>query len=126
VATTKFRMVQGDTAPSLQLVITDKATAAPVDLSGSTVLVKFRAVGSEVVKATMSCDLLTGYVEEDGTIITAPPYDIAGAGGRLQMNWTADALDTPGEFEAEVEATFSNGRIQTAYDLLKFTVRPQF
>jgi hypothetical protein len=65
-------------------------------------------------------------VDEDGTIITTPPYDTPGRGGRLQMNWSPTALDTAGEFEAEVEATFAGGAVQTAYDLLKFTVRPQF
>lgn len=122
----KFRLVQGDTAPSINLVITDRSSGEPIDLTGATVIVKFREVGAAIVKATLSCDLLTGYVEEDGTIITTPPYDVPGAGGRLRMNWSLTALDDAGEFEAEVEATFSNNQIQTAYDLLKFTVRPQF
>ncbi len=42
------------------------------------------------------------------------------------MDWSVDALDTAGEFEGEVEVTFPDGRIQTAFAILKFQVREQF
>ncbi|MEB6663835.1 hypothetical protein MXL91_20435 [Achromobacter ruhlandii] len=129
MATDKIRLVQGDTAPQLQLSLTDQRTRRPLDLSapGTTARLLFREVGADTVKATMSCFAITGYVDpETGDVDYRPPYDVPGRGGRLAMDWSADALDTAGEFEGEVEVTFPDGRIQTAFAILKFQVREQF
>ncbi|GAB1836977.1 hypothetical protein U2261_18980 [Achromobacter xylosoxidans] len=129
MATDKIRLVQGDTAPQLQLSMTDQRTRRPLDLSapGTTARLLFREVGADTVKATMPCFAIAGYVDpETGDVDYRPPYDVAGRGGRLAMDWSADALDTAGEFEGEVEVTFPDGRIQTAFAILKFQVREQF
>lgn len=129
MATDKIRLVQGDTAPQLQLSLTDQRTRRPLDLSapGTTSRLLFREVGGATVKATMPCFAIAGYVDpETGDVDSRPPYDVAGRGGRLAMDWSADALDTAGEFEGEVEVTFPDGRIQTAFAILKFQVREQF
>lgn len=124
----KIKVVQGDTRPQLIFSITDQQTLAPINLSDSSTvtLVKFRPAGSATVKATMTCGKLPGVVLEDGSINFAAPYDVPGAGGRLYMNWSPTALDTAGDFEAEIEITFADGTIQTAFDTIKFKVRPQF
>lgn len=129
MATTKIRLVQGDTGPQLQLSLTDQRTCRPLDLSspGTTARLLFREVGASTVKDTMPCFAIAGYVDpETGEVDYRPPYDVAGRGGRLVMNWSADALDTAGEYEGEVEVTFPDGRIQTAFAILKFQVREQF
>lgn len=129
MATDKIRLVQGDTAPQLQLSLTDQRTRRPLDLSapGTTARLLFREVGADIVKATMPCFAVAGYVDpETGDVDYRQPYDVAGRGGRLAMDWSADALDTAGEFEGEVEVTFPDGRIQTAFAILKFQVREQF
>ncbi len=129
MATDKIRLVQGDTAPQLQLSLTDQRTRRPLDLSapGTTARLLFREVGGDAVKATMPCFAIAGYVDpETGDVDYRPPYDVAGRGGRLAMDWSTDALDTAGEFEGEVEVTFPDGRIQTAFAILKFQVREQF
>lgn len=129
MATDKIRLVQGDTAPQLQLSMTDQRTRRPLDLSapGTTARLLFREVGADIVKATMPCFAIAGYVDpETGDVDYRPPYDVAGRGGRLAMDWSADALGTAGEFEGEVEVTFPDGRIQTAFAILKFQVREQF
>lgn len=129
MATDKIRLVQGDTAPQLQLSLTDQRTRRPLDLSapGTTPRLLFREVGADAVKATMPCFAIAGYVDpETGDVDYRPPYDVPGRGGRLAMDWSADALDTAGEFEGEVEVTFPDGRIQTAFAILKFQVREQF
>lgn len=129
MATDKIRLVQGDTAPQLQLSLTDQRTRRPQDLSapGTTARLLFREVGADTVKATMPCFAIAGYVDpETGDVDYRPPYDVAGRGGRLAMDWSADALDTAGEFEGEVEVTFPDGRVQTAFAILKFQVREQF
>lgn len=129
MATNKIRLVQGDTAPDLVLSLTDERTGRPVDVSGSgtSVRVLFREVGGDSIKATMPAYPIAGYQDpETQEIDFRPPYDVPGRGGRVVMQWDADALDTAGEFEAEVETTFPDGRIQTAFGILKFQVREQF
>jgi len=122
----KLKLVQGDTLPAVVLSVVDKSTGAAFDLSAATCLLKFRPVGDPTIKDEIICGKLTGWVNPDGEIITAPPYDVAGAGGRLIAYWNDDSLDTPGEYEGEVESTFPDGKVQTVYEVVKFSVRPQF
>lgn len=129
MATNKIRLVQGDTAPQLVLSLTDERTRRPLDLSspGTTARLLFREVGADEPKATMPCFPIAGYLDpETGEVDNRPPFDVAGRGGRLAMDWSATALDTAGEFEGEVEVTFPDGRIQTAFAILKFQIREQF
>jgi hypothetical protein len=126
--TTKIRLVQGDTRPQLRFAVTDPATGTPIDFSdgGVTVRFKFRAAGASATKETLMCSKMPGFIESDGTINTNPPYNVPGAGGRVVLNWGPDSLDTTGDFEGELEVTFSDGAVQTVYDFVKFTVREQF
>lgn len=125
---TKIKLVQGDTRPQLRFSVTDPNTGLPIDFSNvaTTVRFKFRAAGSEATKETIVCTKMVGRVQESGAIDTTPPYDTAGAGGRVALNWTATSLDTSGDFEGELEVTFDDGTVQTVFDLVKFTVRDQF
>lgn len=123
----RILLVQGDTLPSVVVSIFKDDLSAPLDLRGSTVLLKFREAGSDTVKATLTGSLLQGYDNGSGVVDTSPPYDVSdGRGGRVQFNWTADALDAEGSFEGEVEVTNGNALIQTVYEKLKFRVRAQF
>ena len=123
----KIKLVAGDTRPQLVFNITDEVTGLPIDVStASAIMVKFRAVGATNIKTTLVCQKLAGLVAQDGSISYLSPYDIPGVGGRAYMDWSLDALDTPGSFEGEIEITFSDGQVQTVYDLLKFQVRVQF
>lgn len=129
MATTKIRLVQGDTAPDLVLSLTDERTGLPINVAdtGTAVRVLFREVGGDAIKATMPARPIAGYQDpETKEIDFMPPYDLPGRGGRVVMQWDETALDTAGEFEAEVETTFQDGRIQTAFGILKFQVREQF
>lgn len=126
---TRLQLVQGDRAPSVFISLTNRQ-GAPINLAGASALLHFRALGSATVKESIPCAVIPGLEVDDGAggiqIVTTPPYDTPGAGGRLQLDWTPTALDTPGEFEGEVEVTFPNGRNQTSYKVLTFTVREQF
>ena len=127
--TQKIRLVQGDTRPQLVLSVTDDNTGLPIDLSdeGTSALVNFRESGSDTIKVTMLCFKLNGIEDpETGEVNLDAPYDAIGRGGRLVMDWSVDALDTAGDFEAELEITFSDGGILTAYDIARFTIREQF
>ena len=109
--TEKIKLVQGDTRPALVCNITDDTTGAAIDLTGSTVRLKFRAVGSTTLQATVIGSVTNG---PSGQVIFYP----ASAPEMLQ----GDA----GDYEGEVEITFPSGQIQTVYDLLKFKVREDF
>lgn len=123
----KIKLVQGDTKPALILSLTDENSGEPIGVSGSTTRMYFREAGTTTILATLTGTLLAGKVLEDGTVDTDAPYDTAGAGGRVQFNWGSTDLDQdPGNYEGEVEITFSDGTIQTVYDLLKFRIRQDF
>lgn len=104
----KILLVQGDTRPILTCTLTDETTGLAINITGATVLLKFREAGSTTVKST-----ITGAVTN-------------GATGTVEFTWPNAALDTAGEFEGEVEITFASGGIQTVYDKIKFKVREQF
>jgi hypothetical protein len=66
-------------------------------------------------------------VTDDGTIDSASPYDLAGSGGRVQFNWgSTDLIQAAGDYEGEIEISYSDGSKQTVFDLLKFKLREDF
>lgn len=124
--TEKIKLVQGDTRPQLVFSLTDEKTGEPVDLTGATLAMKFREFGATTIKETLPAFPIAGIVLDDGTVSYAAPYNVFGAGGRAALDWTATALDAAGEFEGEIEVTFPDGDVQTAFATLRFKVREQF
>jgi hypothetical protein len=106
----KIKLVQGDSnRPQVQTTITDENTGAVVNITGSIPIMKFRMVGSTTLQAT-----ITGAITD-------------GANGVCAFAMTTAALSgDPGDYEGEIQITFSNGDIQTVYDTLKFRVREDF
>lgn len=122
----RIKLVQGDTRPQIVISLKNQLGEA-IPCTGATVKLYFRAEGSTTVLQTIIGALLTGFVNDDGSINTAAPYNVAGAGGRASFNWPAGALNVEaGNYEGEVEITFGDGTIQTVYDVLKFKVRADF
>jgi hypothetical protein len=80
-------------------------------LTGATVLLKFRAVGSTDLQATVT-----------GTITDGPNGQVTFYPSTSPEMLQGDA----GDYEGEIEITFSDGTIQTVYDVLKFKVRADF
>lgn len=124
--TEKIKLVQGDTRPQLLFSLTDETTGDPIDLTGATLLLKFRVFGADTIKENISASPIAGRVLEDGSITYAAPYNVFGAGGRAALDWTPTALNEAGEFEGELEITFPDGDVQTAFERLRFKVREQF
>lgn len=107
----KIKLVQGDTSPQLRLVLTDQITGTPIDLTGGSVTLHFRAAGADTVMfsrpAFINPELATT--------------------GVCYIEWEEGDLDVPaGEYEGEIEVLRSSGLRETIYDLLKFKVREDF
>lgn len=122
----KIKLVQGDTKPNLIVNLTDQTTGVPIGIVGATPRLKLRQSGSSTISATLVGTPIVGFLQEDGTVNSDAPYNVAGAGGRCVFAWTTESLAVSGDFDGEVEITFSDGSIQTVYDLLKFKIRDQF
>jgi hypothetical protein len=95
-------------APGLILDESDPATWQPINLTGSTVRLKIREVGSTTIKSTLT-----------GTVTDA-------INGRVAFQWTSESLNAAGVYEAEIEMETSGGGVQTVYDLIKLRVRSDF
>lgn len=106
----KIKLVQDDTRPALVCTITDDVTGAVINLTGATVVLKFRAVGSTTLQATVPGSVTDG---PNGVVAFYPAS-------------APEMLTVSGEFEGEIQITFADGQIQTVYDLLKFKVRSDF
>lgn len=104
-------LVQGDSGrPQVQATITDENTGAVVDITGATVIMKFRQSGSTTLQ-----DTIAGIVTN-------------GAAGVCVFPMTTLALSgAPGNYEGEIQVTFASGAgVQTVYDPLKFRMREDF
>lgn len=107
----KIKLVQGDTRPALTVTLTDAVTGSAINITGATPRLKFRAVGATELTAT-----LTGTVGD-------------GANGVVVFDWSDEptALDgAAGDYEGEVEITFSDSTVQTVFEVLKFKLRQDF
>jgi hypothetical protein len=119
-----INLVAGDDKPEINFTLRDSNTAAggfvldpddsstwaPLNLTGATVRVKFRKLGSTTTLDTMTC-------------VGVVPL----TNGVCYMPWNLTTLDvTAGTYEGEIELEYSDGRILTVYDKLKFKVRSEF
>ena len=106
----KIKLVQNDTRPVIVCTLTDEVTGNPITITGATPRLKVRAVGSTTLQAT-----LVGVVTDgpNGVVAFYPAL-------------TPAMLDTAGDFEGEIEVEFSDGQLQTLYDILKFKIREDF
>lgn len=114
-------IVVGDTRPVFTATIRDKNTAAsgqtlrpndpttwaPINLSGATVRLYVRELGSTTLTGTLT-----------GVLVT--PAD-----GTVAFTVTTTTFPAAGVYEGEVEITYSDTGIQTIIDLIKFKVRAQ-
>jgi len=117
-------LVAGDSKPEINFTLRDSHTPVsgkvldpespdtwlPIDVTGQTIEVKFKALGQSEVLDTMTCGLIAPYTD-----------------GKCFMQWNANTLDVPaGTYEGAIELTDSSGRKHTVFDKLKFKVRANF
>lgn len=103
-----FYLVKDDIGTQIKATITREDDGSAVDLSDATVVLKFRAVGSTTLLFTL-------------TAISAT------SGGAAVFQFGNGDLDLDdGRYEGEIEATFTDGRIETVYEKLEFYLRADF
>lgn len=107
----KIKLVQGDTRPALVCTITDEATGLAINVTGCTAVLKFRELGATTLQAAVPGSITNGVAGEITFYPASEPAMLQGAAG---------------EYEGEIEITFTDGQIQTVYDTLKFRVREDF
>jgi hypothetical protein len=105
----KIKLVQGDTRPQIALTLTEETTEQPIDLTGATITLHMRVVGSNTL-----------LFSRQGVVDNGTPEL-----GKGYILWQPGDLDIPsGEYEGEIEIYWpQTGARQTVYDLLKFKVR---
>lgn len=130
-----IKLTQGDTKPYLVVSLIDEtintsngvSSFSPLDVSDATVKFKIRSFGSNELIDSVNCTLLPGLENPDGTINFDPPYDLPGSGGRIMVVWTSQSLSVAGNLESEIEVTYNSDQsVQTAFNLIKLFVRPQY
>jgi len=120
-----INLVKGDDLPALEIILRDSNTAASgqtldigdastwagIDLTDvNAVRLKFRRIGSDTLVDTIA-------------FTRVAPY----ANGKVVMDWGSTTLDDGhGDYEGEIEITYTDGKILTVPDLFKFIVREQF
>jgi len=120
-----INLVKGDDLPTLEIVLRDSNKAAtgqtldigdpstwsPIDLTlVSVVRLKFRKIGSSILADTILLNRITPYTD-----------------GKVVMLWNATTLDDGyGDYEGEIEITYTDGKVLTVPDMFKFIVRDQF
>jgi len=107
----KIRLVRNDTRPAIVCTITDDRTQQPINITGATVLLKFRAAGAQELTATIAGTVTDGAAGQVVFFPSTAPEMLQGE---------------PGDYEGEIEITFSDSTIQTVFDLIKFRVREDF
>lgn len=120
-----INLVKGDDLPALEIIlrdsnkavsgqtldISDVSTWAPIDLTDvSAVRLKFREIGSTTLTDTVTFTRIQPYTD-----------------GKVVMNWGLTTLDgDAGDYEGEIEITYTNNKVLTVPDKLKFIMRDQF
>ena len=117
-----LKLVVGDTLPELNFTLKDSNAAASgftldaddsttweaVNLSGGSVKLRIRKVGSTVITKTITATL------------TGP------TNGQCAIQFPTGTWTEAGTFEGELDYTTSGNGIQTVQDLVKFKVREDF
>ena len=114
----------GDTLPELNFTLKDSNAAASgftldaddsstweaVNLSGGSVKLRIRKVGSTTITSTISATLVS-----------------SGTNGQCAINFPTGTWTEAGTFEGELEYTKADtSKIQTVQDFIKFKVREDF
>lgn len=106
-----YYLVQGDTGPQIKVTVTRDETGEVVDMSGATVYLKLKKKNSSTVLLTLTATDVGTNLEEGVAIFVF-------ADGDLDID--------PGSYEGEIEINFSDGSVESIYELIEFFIREDF
>jgi hypothetical protein len=106
-----IKLVQGDTAPQIKVIMTRSDTGSAEDITDATVKLHFRKQYNDEVLFSV-----TGQSTPDEA--TAGTVIFAFANGQLDLD--------EGQYEGEVEVVFDTGTRETIYEVIDFTLRRDF
>ena len=106
-----YYLVQGDTGPQIKVTVTRDETGDVVDMSGATVYLKIRPKNSKTLSLTLTAT-------DVGTNLASGIAIFVFSDGDLDIE--------PGNYEGEVEINFTDGSIETVYELVELFVREDF
>jgi hypothetical protein len=120
-----INLVKGDDLPALEIILRDSnaaATGQTLDLGDSTTWAAMNLSDVNVVKLKVRKVGLEALIDTIN-FTRIQPY----ANGKIVMDWGSTTLDSGfGDYEGEVEITYTNGKVLTVPDLFKFNIREQF
>jgi Rib/alpha/Esp surface antigen-like repeat protein len=101
-------VVQGDTGPDVVAVLHEEGSVtSPIDLTGATVAFQMRKPDDRRYTVNALATI------EDATA------------GQVRYEWGPNDLAVPGDYQAQFEITFPNGKVQTTKTPLTIEVRRQ-
>tara|TARA_R110001606_G_scaffold376035_1_gene534511 strand:+ start:328 stop:708 length:381 start_codon:yes stop_codon:yes gene_type:complete len=120
-----INLVKGDDLPALEIILRDSNAAASgqtLDLGDSTTWAAMNLSDVNVVKLKVRKVGLEALIDTIN-FTRIQPY----ANGKIVMDWGSTTLDSGfGDYEGEVEITYTDGKVLTVPDLFKFNIREQF
>ncbi len=112
----------GDTTANLDIVVRTRSDQAVVDMTTVTsIVMRFRAEGTTTLITTLTGELLSGKVLNNGVIDTTSA--VLGKYGRARFDLVPVLDEAAGYYEGEIVITYADGLVQTLLDRLNFTLR---
>ena len=120
-----INLVKGDDLPALEIILRDSNAAASgqtLDLGDPTTWAFLNLTNVNAVKLKIRRQGIETLVDII-TFTRVQPY----TDGKVIMDWGLTTLDDGiGDYEGEIEITYTDGKVLTVPDLLKFNLRAQF
>ena len=120
-----INLVKGDDLPALEIILRDSNAAASgqtLDLGDPTTWAFLNLTNVNAVKLKIRRQGIETLVDTI-TFTRVQPY----TDGKVIMDWGLTTLDDGiGDYEGEIEITYTDGKVLTVPDLLKFNLRAQF
>lgn len=120
-----INLVTGDDLPALEIVLRDSTAAASgqtLDVGDPSTWSFLNLTNVNAVKLKMRREGIETLVDTI-TFTRVQPY----TNGKVIMDWGSATLDDGvGIYEGEIEITYTDGKVLTVPDLLRFNLRAQF
>ena len=106
-----YTLVKGDSAPQIRAAVTREDDGSVVSFAGGIVRMKFRKKDTTTVLFTMfGADSGSDFANGIATFSFAP--------GNLNLD--------AGYYQGEIEITYSDGLVETIYEIMEFYLRDDF